>query len=974
MSIFPGIQQQLEKQGLRVEREAGRADTSAVLGNGQGQISLPGNPKLYYYRTVSVDIAGVTTYGAPSVALASGANLPEKDGTEIIISYWRNQPIVAGIDPVRYAGNGKNARALNPQSPYNKFVLMQYALLAYAAPIGTRETPTIEVYIKPFYYYDDEGNYHTAGDEMVEFAASIPAVDGSGNDQQLIAGLFVKPDGTFEIVTSTPKLAGDILTHDTDMTEVIASASARAMPVRSWVLITGQTLLSIADEFSDTRPWLNTMLRKNNFSAIIDPDSATDDIDAGYEAGSLWFNTIGQQIFLCTKDTSGAAVWREMGLDINHSFHGSFSTTIDFTISSDGATITGSLEADGGGDLEMFFSDHFTILDCTPACTVTLTPGTDTNPQENFVYILQSTKVLTVSTSDWPTTEHIKIANCLLRTAATTETDGALGNRNWNDQWETADNMGHILHITQRLRQEHAQYETGIAPTVTIDSIPNPDSVTVATTAGTVYQLHKQAFPFFDMTQYTIDAVSQYTIDGVNQGTKTFTISDDGDLTTLYPNGRTIKVHSSTGNDGFYTVVSTSFSAPDFDIIVSETIPDATVDGIIGDDFVISGDGDLSATFPDERRISIHGSTGNDGCYTIVGTSFSSPDFTITVTESIPSAVADGTIGDDIHIVNNFASNYVTVTDLNTQTLDSLGNTLVNKFFSFVLWGVQNRDGTTSHLMLNLPSGSYNQEADAVADILNHSVFDIPKIFKGLGFLIARFTFRLTAAASGTWTLEDTEDLRDRTPNTTAGAGGGGAGVTDFLGLSDTPSSYIGQSGKVPKVNALETALEFGAAGGSLEFIEEKTFVSAATTTTFSGLTGTDSYFFIMRIVNDAGIAANYAMRINGDANSNDYVTQQLSAAAAVVAATRVANAANIAFCTPGDAMFTTGYCGLSDGRFFASAIPSFYSGADILSYLLRTIAKNTAGVGSISQIEIIADQANGIGVDSVISLWKVVT
>lgn len=38
--------------------------------------------------------------------------------------------------------------------------------------------------------------------------------------------------------------------------------------------------------------------------------------------------------------------------------------------------------------------------------------------------------------------------------------------------------------------------------------------------------------------------------------------------------------------------------------------------------------------------------------------------------------------------------------------------------------------------------------------------------------------------------------------------------ATDFLDLSDTPSAYIGQSGKVVSVKATEDGLEFTAGGG----------------------------------------------------------------------------------------------------------------------------------------------------------------
>ena len=167
---------------------------------------------------------------------------------------------------------------------------------------------------------------------------------------------------------------------------------------------------------------------------------------------------------------------------------------------------------------------------------------------------------------------------------------------------------------------------------------------------------------------------------------------------------------------------------------------------------------------------------------------------------------------DDVHIVNHNTTPYTTAQNLNGQTTDASGNTLANRSFSFVLWGVQNKTGEISHLMLNLPSNSYlkNVPDSAVSDANNYSVYTIPKIFQGVGFLIARFTYQLEPGGTN-WTLYDTEDLRGKVPNITAGGGAGGTGVTDFTALLDTPSSYTGQSGKVIKVNSGETAVEFDA-------------------------------------------------------------------------------------------------------------------------------------------------------------------
>jgi hypothetical protein len=435
------------------------------------------------------------------------------------------------------------------------------------------------------------------------------------------------------------------------------------------------------------------------------------------------------------------SITRDIFDTITNFWNGVFRETFSFTVDSDGAIVTGTLTPTNGNvDMTMIFSTGLALLDTSPPATIALTPGTDTIPQENFIYVLESTKALTVSTSDWPTTQHIKVATVVLKSASATQLNGALKNHNWNDHIQSSsDDMGHLAHITEKLRQFEAQWDSGAEGSVTIDATPSPDDVFVKVTSGVVYQVHKQIFPLLDMTQYTIDAVST--------GSGTFTISDDGDL---------------------------------------------------------------SSTFPDGRRIQVNGSTGNDGIFTIASTNYSAPNFVITVNETISDATADGTIGDDIVVINDFTTPYKSTLNINTETVDALGVTLANSSFSFVVWGVQSSAGDISHLMLNKPIGKYSRLSpeNAVSDALNYSVYEIPKIFQGSGFLIARFTFTLQNDGV-TWALYDTEDLRGRIPNSTAGGGGGGTGVTTYTALTDTPSSYAGQAGKFFKVNAAETSQEF---------------------------------------------------------------------------------------------------------------------------------------------------------------------
>ena len=79
----------------------------------------------------------------------------------------------------------------------------------------------------------------------------------------------------------------------------------------------------------------------------------------------------------------------------------------------------------------------------------------------------------------------------------------------------------------------------------------------------------------------TIDTDGDYTyaIASATIATKTFTFSSTTDLTELFAAGLTFTIEDSTGNDGSYTVVSSSFATPVMSVVVSETVADATADG-----------------------------------------------------------------------------------------------------------------------------------------------------------------------------------------------------------------------------------------------------------------------------------------------------------------------------------------------------------------------------------------------------------
>jgi hypothetical protein len=342
-------------------------------------------------------------------------------------------------------------------------------------------------------------------------------------------------------------------------------------------------------------------------------------------------------------------------IEQNHEnfFNGTFKETFDATVVSAGGVITMSLEQSGGGDLSMIFSDGVTTLDTTPAATIALTGGTATVPQDNYIYIPQSTKVLTKSTTDWPSAEHIKVAFFTCLDAATTQSNsGPLVNQNWNEHGEDTNSQGHLTHIGDKIRKLAATYHSGALASITINTnVGTPDNVDLDITSGIIYQMHRHTYPSMDTSS-----------------------------------------------------------------------------------------------------------------------------------------------GGDVHIPNDSVTPYDTITDLNTLLTDSTGSSMSGRHFTLVVWGACNKSGEHSPTFINLPSGSYVLESDAILDVNNYNDFTIPDSFlleSSTGFLITAFTFKHSVASGGTWTLVHTADLRGITPAIATATIGGGDNFTVKCSADDSTAGYL---------------------------------------------------------------------------------------------------------------------------------------------------------------------------------------
>lgn len=310
-------------------------------------------------------------------------------------------------------------------------------------------------------------------------------------------------------------------------------------------------------------------------------------------------------------------------------FNGMIIEHITTVLSSNGSTILFTIEADGGGDLTVFFSSGYVTIDTTPALAITLTAGSDTSPTENFIYVLESTGLVTVSTSGFPAAgiEFAHIATVVVQSAGTVQTDGGLSNHAHSNP--AFFDFGHLQHISEWIREQHSTYESGIAQTFTINSGPSPDTVFLDTTAGFAFQLHSWDVPAFDMSGAT----------------------------------------------------------------------------------------------------------------------------------------------DVLYVVNDPVTPYLQVTDIADIVTDSLGGSLLGRYYTLVFWVSVSQNTAESKFFVTLPGGSYNQETLAIADSSRFANFQIPIDFQGAAILVAEWILRQQAAGGGTHTSILEIDLRGQFPSTAAGGG-----------------------------------------------------------------------------------------------------------------------------------------------------------------------------------------------------------
>ena len=245
---------------------------------------------------------------------------------------------------------------------------------------------------------------------------------------------------------------------------------------------------------------------------------------------------------------------REAIGELNH-FNGIFLEKFDALVTSNGAVITMTLtENNDANDLTMAFSDGLTALDVSGGgATITLEAGTDNTPKANYVYILQSGKVLVKSIAGWPATEHIKVGYFAVPSAGFVQTNNVYANQNMNDGTDSVILEGQLTDMAHRIRSMGGQYFSGIDAVVA----NNSDYLDIAagnvefkSQAGVVLQMHSHTFGAFDTSGGDLVLVKNWNGDAYHDITDLFDIVDDSAGVSLANKWFTIVVWGISNKSG----------------------------------------------------------------------------------------------------------------------------------------------------------------------------------------------------------------------------------------------------------------------------------------------------------------------------------------------------------------------------------------------------------------------------------------
>lgn len=182
--------------------------------------------------------------------------------------------------------------------------------------------------------------------------------------------------------------------------------------------------------------------------------------------------------------------------EVNKGWDGTTLDMASVVVSSDGAQWTCTMEKSGTGDVRCRFQGTTYTLDCTaPIASVNLVAGTAQVPQENYIYIVESGGVLTLTAGTVGFAPgSVRVATAFCQDVVNGAVDNAFEIQGWSDH--VSNGTGHIADINAKLRALPASWTSGVAPSDL--SVSSPDAY-ISTGVGNIFQLHSHVMPARNM-------------------------------------------------------------------------------------------------------------------------------------------------------------------------------------------------------------------------------------------------------------------------------------------------------------------------------------------------------------------------------------------------------------------------------------------------------------------------------------------
>ena len=224
----------------------------------------------------------------------------------------------------------------------------------------------------------------------------------------------------------------------------------------------------------------------------------------------------------------------------------------DIYLTVSGGNVYFEVEKSGGGDVEYIFGKGSEYdLDCTTGAgvggraRVILTEGTATAYVRNYIYVTHSggVAVLNASTS-LPTGEFAWVGMATIQSDTEVTADGAVQFQRMDESFYGTDLRGQLSKMREKLRWLGAEYiqDGGILQTFTITE-GSPDVGVLTTTAGQVYQLHRNTWNAYNMATDGLWIANASGTGTLTKNQKIFdinTIRETSDGTAIINNDRVV--------------------------------------------------------------------------------------------------------------------------------------------------------------------------------------------------------------------------------------------------------------------------------------------------------------------------------------------------------------------------------------------------------------------------------------------------